>query len=80
MWGATGDTKNKDTIVFMHENAGNIGLRLDWFQLVIDRCDVNVVCFAYRGYSRSEGTPEETGIIQDAQAMIDFCKEESRIN
>lgn len=25
------DTKTYDTIVFMHENAGNIGLRMDYF-------------------------------------------------
>ena len=25
------DAKSKDTIVFMHENAGNIGLRLHYF-------------------------------------------------
>ena len=25
------DTKTHDTIVFMHENAGNIGLRMDYF-------------------------------------------------
>ena len=49
------DNEARDTIVFLHENAGNIGLRLDWFGLVYDRLNCNIVCFAYRGYSRSEG-------------------------
>lgn len=49
------DYKDKDTVVFLHENAGNIGLRLDYFQLMCHQVGVNVVCFAYRGYSRSEG-------------------------
>ena len=26
-----GQYTNKDTILFLHENAGNIGLRLDYF-------------------------------------------------
>ena len=25
------DTEKRETLIFFHENAGNIGLRLDWF-------------------------------------------------
>ena len=71
---------NRDTVVFLHENAGNIGLRLDYFQLIFERLNINIVAFAYRGFSRSEGEPEQEGIIMDAEAMIDFCKGEARIN
>ena len=60
------DSRNKDTIIFLHENAGNIGLRLDYFELIYHKLDVNIVCVAYRGYSRSEGEPNEPGILQDA--------------
>lgn len=75
-----GAVQSRDTIIFLHENAGNIGLRLDWFELMYNRLEVNIVAFAYRGYSRSEGTPDEPGLIMDAEAMIDFCKSESRID
>ena len=68
------DPRSKDTIIFFHENAGNIGLRLDYFELIYHKLDVNIVCVAYRGYSRSEGEPEEEGILLDAQAMIAYCK------
>ena len=74
------DSKAKDTIVFMHENAGNIGLRMDWFKLAYERLDVNIVAVAYRGYSRSTGTPTEEGLLRDAEAMVNFCKQETRIN
>jgi hypothetical protein len=47
------DFKNKDTVVFFHENAGNIGLRLDYFELMCKHVGVNLLCIAYRGYSRS---------------------------
>ena len=68
------DSRSKDTIIFFHENAGNIGLRLDYFELIYHKLDVNIVCVAYRGYSRSGGEPEEEGILLDAQAMIAYCK------
>ena len=72
--------KNKDTVIFLHENAGNIGLRLDYFELIYNKLDVNIVAVAYRGYSKSGGEPNEEGILLDAQAMVDFCKNEPRIN
>ena len=49
------DYQNRDTVVFLHENAGNIGLRLDYFELLFKKVGVNVLAFGYRGYGRSEG-------------------------
>ena len=49
------NTRNRDTVIFMHENAGNIGLRLDYFELIYHNLNVNVVAVAYRGYSKSGG-------------------------
>ena len=60
------NTRNKDTVIFMHENAGNIGLRLDYFELIYHNLDVNIVAVAYRGYSKSDGQPEQDGIVEDA--------------
>jgi fermentation-respiration switch protein FrsA (DUF1100 family) len=54
--------KDKDTIVFMHENAGNIGLRLDYFEHICNNVGCNVLAIAYRGYSKSQGTPTEEGL------------------
>ena len=54
----------------MHENAGTIGLRLDFYQLLYRELNVNIVTFAYRGYSESEGTPTEEGLKYDAHAII----------
>lgn len=41
---------------------------------------MNIVAVAYRGYSNSEGSPNEEGLIMDAEATIEFCKNEARIN
>ena len=74
------DTRNRDTVIFFHENAGNIGLRLDYFELIYHNLNVNIVAVAYRGYSRSGGQPEQDGIIEDALATVQFCKKETRID
>lgn len=41
---------------------------------------MNIVAVAYRGYSNSEGSPDEAGLIMDAEATVEYCKEEPRIN
>lgn len=43
------------TIVYLHENAGNIGGRTPYMKAFKDHLDVNVLLVAYRGYSDSEG-------------------------
>ena len=53
---------DRDTVVFFHENAGNIGVRLDYFEMLFKRVNVNVLCVGYRGYGHSEGTPSEVGL------------------
>lgn len=64
----------------MHENAGNIGLRMDWFELIYKNLNVNVVAVAYRGYSSSSGTPSEEGIKLDVEAVVAYCKSEKMID
>ena len=72
--------ETRNTIVFLHENAGNIGLRMDWFEIVYKNLGVNVLAVAYRGYSRSQGKPNQEGILLDVEAMLEFAKSEPRIN
>jgi len=58
----------------MHENAGNIGLRLDYYEALYHKLNVNIISFAYRGYSGNEGTPSEAGLKIDADAIHDYVK------
>jgi fermentation-respiration switch protein FrsA (DUF1100 family) len=67
------NAKQRDTIVFMHENAGNIGLRMDWFEFVHFTMGYNILCVAYRGYSYSKGKPSEAGLKLDAKAITDYA-------
>lgn len=58
----------RNTVIFFHENAGNLGLRMDYFTMLYHEMGLNVLAFAYRGYSDSDhdGEPTEKIIKQDA--------------
>lgn len=62
------------TIVFFHENAGSLGLRLDYFETLITSLNVNVLAVAYRGYSDSDGFPNEAGLKKDGLVIARYIK------
>jgi fermentation-respiration switch protein FrsA (DUF1100 family) len=55
-------------VLFCHGNAGNISHRADMLRVLHDLVGVSVLAFDYRGYGRSEGKPNEAGILADARA------------
>lgn len=57
--------QNRRLMIFFHENAGNIGLRLDYFELAYKRLNCDIFVIAYRGYSDSDGVPDEALIKKD---------------
>lgn len=59
------------TLLWFHGNAGNITDRLDNLARLA-RLPLNVFIFDYRGYGRSQGSPDEPGIYLDAEAAYDF--------
>ena len=74
------DPVKHKTIVYMHENEGNIGLRLDYFETVYHKLNANILTFEHTGYSRSEGHPTEKGIKKDAEAIAKFISDYGNIN
>jgi fermentation-respiration switch protein FrsA (DUF1100 family) len=54
-------------VLFAHGNAGNLSHRYDLLQS-LHELGVSVMIFDYRGYGRSEGSPSETGVLDDARA------------
>lgn len=72
--------KAHPTIVYFHENAGNIGTRIPFMRYFQKYCNVNILLVAYRGFSYSEGTPTEQGLQQDAIAVIDHVFLRNDIN
>ena len=59
-------------VLFAHGNAGNLSGRWPVVRLLNERLGVSVLAFDYRGYGRSEGTPNEQGILADARAARDW--------
>src|SRR5262245_34707273 len=53
--------------LFFHGNAGNLSHRSDMLG-ELHRLGVAVLAFDYRGYGRSEGSPNERGILADGRA------------
>ena len=54
--------------LFAHGNAGNITGRASILRAWRDRLGVSILVFDYRGYGRSDGSPNEQGVLQDARA------------
>ncbi|KAJ9069070.1 bem46 protein, variant [Entomophthora muscae] len=66
------DYENSLTILYFHANAGNIGHRLPIAANLYRQNKCNVLMVSYRGYGKSQGIPDESGIRQDSQAALDF--------
>jgi fermentation-respiration switch protein FrsA (DUF1100 family) len=65
----------RGTLLIFHGNAGNIGDRLEWIEM-LHQLDVNVFIIDYRGYGKSEGKPFEEGLYRDARAAYKWWEKE----
>src|SRR5262245_490494 len=65
--------------LLLHGNAGNITLLADTLRTLNRRHNLAVLALDYRGYGRSEGTPSEQGVYQDARAARRWLAETEKI-
>jgi len=63
------------TLLFFHGNAGNISHRGDSVK-ILHRLGLNVFIFDYRGYGKSQGKPDESGLYKDARAAWHYLTDE----
>jgi len=56
------------TVLFSHGNAGNLSHRAEAMHVLNQMVAVSVLIYDYRGYGRSEGKPDEKGVLADARA------------
>jgi hypothetical protein len=63
--------ESKQALLWFHGNAENIGYDLPHLER-LSQTGVNILAVDYRGYGRSEGTPNETGVCRDADAGFDY--------
>lgn len=67
------------TILYLHGNGGNITSRAD-VVCQLQKLNVTVFIFDYRGYGRSEGRPSEKGVLDDARAARRWLAERDRLS
>ena len=65
----------RGTVLFCHGNAGNMSHRLSTIE-VWNGLGWNLLLFDYRGYGRSEGSPDEEGTYRDAEAAWQYLTAE----
>lgn len=58
-----------------HGNAGNIGHRVPIAKMFVERMGINVFMLEYRGYGQSTGSPDEAGLMIDAQTAYTYLRE-----
>jgi hypothetical protein len=58
----------KAHLLFCHGNGEHVAYTAPGLQYLRDEFDVAVLAFDYRGYGRSEGSPNEPGVLADGQA------------
>jgi uncharacterized protein len=63
----------RGTVIMFHGNAGNIGTRV-WMAADLQRMNLNVFLFDYRGYGRSRGIASERGTYRDGAAAYEFVR------
>ena len=58
----------REVVLYAHGNGGNLSHRAVPMNDLRRDLGVSVMIFDYRGYGKSEGSPDEAGILQDARA------------
>ncbi|CAD8085167.1 unnamed protein product [Paramecium sonneborni] len=66
------NSHNVPTVIFLHENAGNIGTRLQFLEQYFTHVKCNILIVAYRGYSDSTGKPSEQGLKLDGESIVNY--------
>lgn len=62
-------------VLYAHGNAGNVTHRAVDVRTLRDGLGCSVFVFDYRGYGKSEGEPDEAGVLLDARAARDRLTE-----
>jgi fermentation-respiration switch protein FrsA (DUF1100 family) len=72
------NSASEKVLLWFHGNAENIGHGLEHLRFY-SRLGVNVLALDYRGFGKSGGSPDETGVYRDADAAYDYLIRERHI-
>ena len=72
-------TEGKAVLLFSHGNAGNLLGRIPLVEKLHSQ-GLGVFLYDYRGFGRSQGSPGEEGLYQDAEAAWKWISEEAEVD
>lgn len=64
-------------VIYFHGNGENVAYLVAMLGEMSKRYEVSVFAFDYRGYGRSEGKPNEAGVLADCDAAVGWLAERS---
>ena len=70
--------KHYGTVLFCHGNAGNLASRTEIIEL-LHNGGFSLFIFDYRGYGKSQGKPNEKGVLADAEAARVWLSKKEKI-
>jgi fermentation-respiration switch protein FrsA (DUF1100 family) len=70
--GADEPVPGSQVLLWFHGNAGNLTYRYDMLARIVRRLSLRVFIVDYRGYGKSQGSPSESGLYQDARGAWDY--------
>ena len=63
-------------VLYCHGNGDCVGYLGDYLRNLSRQHQVTVFAFDYRGYGKSEGSPDEAGVLRDSAAARDWLAQE----
>jgi uncharacterized protein len=66
-------------VLFFHGNAGNLTHRIDVLRELYHHVGAAVLIVDYRGYGKSDGKPNEQGVLQDGRAARKWLAERAGV-
>jgi fermentation-respiration switch protein FrsA (DUF1100 family) len=67
-------------VLVAHGNAGNITHTVPLIRRLHDKHNVSVFTFDYRGYGKSDGNPDENGILADTRAARKWLAQRANVD
>jgi fermentation-respiration switch protein FrsA (DUF1100 family) len=61
-------------LLYFHGNGGDISHRLERTKMLVESLGLDVFLVDYRGYGKSSGSPSETGLCADGEAIYDAAR------
>ncbi|MCC7408504.1 MAG: alpha/beta hydrolase [Phycisphaeraceae bacterium] len=78
-WSRGKPREDRPVILLLHGNAGNVTHRYEWADDLV-RLPADVFMLDYRGYGKSQGSPDEAGVYLDSQTAWKFLTEDRQID